>query len=202
MQGNLTTLLASGVTGVAAVCLAALALVQYTSPNALRARIRFLTAGSLLVVTVAILASGAAQYLVWRADPFTALLLPPHRPPSYIAIYLFMRLAAPYLISGAAGLLGWFALTRLNARRRGALAEDHEPALLFIGVFLSGHPGWIVYLPLLGSVYALILAAVTIRHGGGTRYPLARLWLPTALLGILLANLVLVRLAPWSALKL
>lgn len=202
MQGNLATLLASGVTGVAAAYLAVLTLLQYAAPNALRARIRFLTAGSLVVVAVAILASGAVHYLVWRADSFTTLLLPPHRPASYFVTYLFMRLAAPYLISGATGLLGWFALARLNARREGTLAEDHEPALLFIGAFLSGHPGWIVYLPLLGGVYALILTVVTIRHGGGTRYPLERLWLPTALLGILLANLVLARLVSWSALKL
>ncbi len=202
MQGNLTTLLVSGVTGVTAFYLAALTLVQYASPNTLRARIRFLTAGSLIVVTVAILVSGVVQYLVWRADPLTDLLLPPHRPASYFAAYLFMRLAAPYLISGVVGLLGWFALARLNALRGGALAEDHEPALLFIGTFLSGYPGWIAYLPLLGGVYALILAAVTIRHGGGSRHSLERLWLPAALLGILLANLVLARLAGWSALKL
>lgn len=201
MQGNFATLLASGVAGMAAAYLAALTLTQYASPNALSRRIRFVVAGSLIVVTVALLIAGAAQYLVWRADPFAALLLPPHRPVSYFATYLFMRLVAPYLLSAAAGLLGWFALARLNARRGGALASPHEPTLFFLGTFLSGYPGWVVYIPLLGGVYALFLVVATLRHGANVRYPLERLWLPTALLGILLANFVLPRLAWWAALK-
>lgn len=124
------------------------------------------------------------QWVAWAADPLGQYLLPPHRSASYFASYVFSRIFAPFLLSifaaAAAGSLAGY----LNRKFGGRFLEAAEPYLLGMGILLAGYPGFLMYGALLFLAAVILSLVFTVLRKGPA--PLYFLWLPTAILAILI----------------
>ncbi|MDP3991815.1 MAG: hypothetical protein Q8P66_02895 [Candidatus Colwellbacteria bacterium] len=126
------------------------------------------------------------QYTVWLGDPLTKLLLPPHQDIGYFAFYSLTRFFAPYLISLVFALLILWVAVAANKKSGGIFFEKGEPYLAATSLFLVGHPGWLIYLVALISVYFILHTSYFILRREATRLPLYHLWVPTAFFVILI----------------
>lgn len=126
------------------------------------------------------------QFMVWQNNPFSKYLLPPHASFQYFASYAFMHFWAPYLVSGIIGLMGFWVAGGLNKKFNERFFEREELYFLALGIFLTGHPGWVRYVIVVLLVYMLVSMShslVTIRHTPfviSQRSSFYYFWLPCA----------------------
>ena len=131
-----------------------------------------------------------AQYLVWRdSDNFTKFLVPPYKNITYVIGYHFMRFALYYAISLVMALIFLWATKYYNKKFGGKFFEPEEPYLGALSIFLLGNRewnyGWILYLVLL-LVFSAVGSAIFCNWlKKMERFPLYWLWLPTAILAII-----------------
>ena len=126
-----------------------------------------------------------AQYETWAGSEYTSAFLEP----GYFLPYVGLKFFAPPLIALLAALaLGWVA-TRLNRRFGERFFESDEFSALRLGVFLSGYPGFFLYLVLVFIAGILVSSAYLALKKG--RAPLYYLWLPLAVLAILIQTYAL-----------
>jgi len=147
------------------------------------------------------------QFFLWQNNELSQFLIPPHNGWNYFIFYTFTRFWLPYLVSGVIGLLGLLGCWQLNKRTNGRFFYKEEFYFLWIAVFLTGHPGWILYVVLLALVTLVYGIYTQIRTSGvlGTpdvRLSLYYLWLPTAIVTILLNQLLLINWEWYSKLLL
>jgi hypothetical protein len=138
---------------------------------------------SIAAVFLSDLYSTFLQYEIWKGNPVSSFLLPPHESWIYFASYAIPRFFSPLLISVAAAIVFKSTAEYLNRRFDERFLEKGEEWLLASGILLSGYPGFIVYIPLM-LVSALILSVFYSVLGKG-RAPLFYLWLPVAVFAIL-----------------
>ncbi|MEK7110781.1 MAG: hypothetical protein AAB867_02915, partial [Patescibacteria group bacterium] len=127
------------------------------------------------------------QHRLWAGNEFTKALLPPHQSIWYFIDRIIVReMVGPWFVALATAVLGFFALRWLNRRRGEVFFEKEEYLLFAVGIFLSGYPGLLIYavFMMLGGLIKTITYA-SFRWG---RAPLANLWLPLALFGILVKH--------------
>ncbi|MBI2011074.1 MAG: hypothetical protein HYS89_02530 [Candidatus Colwellbacteria bacterium] len=141
-----------------------------------------------------------AQYKLWSASPLTQLLLPPHQGIDYFLSFVISRLFLPYLISLAIALFMIFLLPRLNKKFDERFFETEEPYFAALAVFLVGHPGWLIYLVVLISLYLILHTAYFILRREAVRLSPYRLWGATALFVILINEYWLSQTNWWSRL--
>ena len=122
-----------------------------------------------------------AQFLAWHADTTLGVyLIPPYRGIGYFFRYAFVHFWLPYVISLLVALLFFIGAKWLNNRRNELLFEKEELYFLAIGIFVSGHPGWIFYLLIVFSAYLLASLISTLFYGPHTRISFYYFWLPCA----------------------
>jgi len=123
------------------------------------------------------------QYQIWKADPISKFLLPPHHGWDYFYSYAGQRIFAPWLISLLAAILISRLAEFFNRRFDERFFEKEEIALIRLGVFLTGYPGFLFYIVLM-FVAGLSLSLIysLLRRG---RAPLYYFWLPMATVAIL-----------------
>ena len=126
------------------------------------------------------------QYLLWSAGSLTQFFLPPYQDIGYFAFYSLTRFFAPYLISLVFALLILWIAIIFNKKSGGIFFEKEEPYLAAISLFLVGHPGWLIYLVALISVYFILHTLNLALRREATRLPLYHLWAPTAFFVILI----------------
>ena len=128
-----------------------------------------------------------AQFLMWHADAEgAARLLPPYHGMGYFARYAFVHFWLSYVISFVVARLFFAGAKWLNARRGGMLFEKEELYFLTIGLFVSGHPGWIFYVLLVFVAYLLVTLIVALFYGPHARVSFYYFWLPCAVIVIFL----------------
>ncbi len=129
------------------------------------------------------------QYRVWQASPLAALLIPPYQTLAYFAHYVFTHFFLGPLVALVASMLGWLSVRMLNRRVRGRFFESAESYLFAIGLFLSGHPLWIVY-ALSVFVLAIVVAAArfAFTRSKDVIFSFYYVWLPVALGTIIIST--------------
>jgi hypothetical protein len=147
----------------------------------------------LILVQIAGLAYlSRSQFLLWQEHPISKFLIPPYESLDYFIYYVGIRFWLPYLISLIVALLVlWIALI-FNKRKGGRFFQAEEPYLLALAIFMTGHPGWIIYFLLVLFVALLWGAVSNILFKKMERISYYYLWLPagaaTLILGKLLAG--------------
>lgn len=141
------------------------------------------------------------QYQAWQADPLGQFLLPPHRELSYFAAYAFVNFLAPYLVSFIAAFLLLAVMKKMNDKRDGVFFEKEEPYIAATALFLTSHPGWLIYLAAIIFAYLILHVFWVILRHEAVRLPLYRLWVPVAFFVILLNEIWLSNIAWWQLLR-
>lgn len=126
-----------------------------------------------------------AQFSAWQGNEISKYLLPPHAPIAYFARYAFSRFWMPYVISGAMAFLIFWAAWMLNKKFGERFFEQEELYFLALGIFLTGHPGWILYVLITLVTYALYLILTALYTKEMPRISFYYFWLPCAAITIL-----------------
>jgi hypothetical protein len=141
------------------------------------------------------------QFEIWQDDPLSKYLLPPYSPLNYLLLRSGFIFFFPYLLSLATALIFIFWMRHANQKHGGKFFEDEEPYLAGLGIFLSGHPGWLVYLTILIFFYSSLHLVRRLKGGKNIRISLYHLWIPAALFVILVNEFWLSRAFWWGLLK-
>jgi len=145
------------------------------------------------------------QYFVWKSDGLAQRFLPPYANLDYFIYYIRYHFFNPYLFSLAMGSLFFSGAAYLNRKFSGRFFETIEPYLMLTAIFLSGTPGWLVYVFVFLVVYLLASAGLTfyevvLRKQESPRLPFYYLWLPSAISTIIISKW-LVELPQWGIMK-
>jgi len=137
----------------------------------------------------------AGQYFAWKAaGPPLSYLVPPYQSIFYVVGYYFARFGMYYAFSLAVALFFLIAAVAYNRSFGGRFFEPEEPYLGALALFLLGNPEWhYLWIYYLGSVFAaalLGLIATGIAGKENARFPLYYLWMPLAIAGILVMQLL------------
>ncbi|MCL5733344.1 MAG: hypothetical protein M1334_01610 [Patescibacteria group bacterium] len=136
------------------------------------------------------------QYLDWSKDPFSRMFLPPYRNISYFLIYSLPRIIGPSLIALFFSLLLWRAAKKLNDGSEGGFFENPELKIFGLSVFLTGYPGFLIYLALLVAVFLIFNFIMSIYHiaikktaiKSLPKFSLYFFWLPVAIFAIIITS--------------
>lgn len=143
----------------------------------------FLSVGAMFLSALSLM---FLQYEIWKNNSVSAFLLPPHASWKYFASYVIPRFFSPLLISAVFALVLKTVSEFLNKRFGERFLEKEEGWLMATGIFLSGYPGLLIYMPLmLVSGLLLSVAYLMLKKG---RAPFFYLWLPVAIFAILLRS--------------
>jgi len=130
--------------------------------------------------------SAFLQYEAWKTNPMSVFLLPPHASWTYFAWYVIPRFFSPLLVAVISALILKIVSEFLNKRFGERFLEKEEGWLLATGIFMSGYPGLLFYVPLmLVSGLFLSIFYSALKKG---RAPFFYLWLPVAVFAILLKS--------------
>ena len=94
------------------------------------------------------------QYTVWKGDPLSQNLLPPHQPIGYFAKYAGVHFWLAPLLSSILSVAFYGFLTLLKKKNE-RFFEEGEMELGALTVFLAGWPRAVVFLPI---VFLAVLA--------------------------------------------
>ena len=138
----------------------------------------------------------------WQANGFTRSFLPPYTPITYFLLYSGFKFFFPYVLSLVVALLFIFWMKSANRKRGDVFFEKEEPYLAGLGIFLSGHPGWMIYLLAVVFCYLIIHLFQRLKGIKNKRVPLYHLWIPAGLFVILINAFWLSHCSWWLLLKL
>jgi len=131
------------------------------------------------------------QYESWSVNPLGKFYLPPHQGIDYFLFYTGTRIWGPWLIALAAAVLFGFLAHYFNRRFSERFFEQEEPWLFALGAFLTGYPGFLLYL--VGVLFFGVLLSISYSLFSKGRAQLYWLWLPSALFVILMVQFVIPR---------
>lgn len=149
--------------------------------------------------------SSYRQYHLWKGDVLTKGFLPPYQNFNYFIYYARYHFFDSYLLSLSMGILFFVGAEYLNRKYNGRFFETIEPYLLLTALFLSGTPGWLVYLVVFLALFLMLNFSLStfnfLRKKEMPRISFYYFWLPSALLTILISNRWLADLPQWQILK-
>ena len=169
--------------------------------SVLRRRYKQIFTLSLLAIFLVGLHMSFLQYKLWSGGSFTKLLLPPHDSLGYFFFYVLTRIFAPYLISLGAAFLFLFAAVRYNRKYNEQFFEKEEPYLGALSIFLTGHPGWLIYMITVIILYLLSHVFYYIFISKKQRLPMYYFWVPTAIFVIIISGYWLYGMSILQSLK-
>lgn len=134
-----------------------------------------------------------SQYFTWfYAGPPASFLLPPYESLWYVFSYHLARFGLMHGISLLTGLIFLAAAIRFNKKHDNLFFEKEEPYLGALAIFLAGTPGELYYFGGLVATYFLLHLGLRIvrRTKEEFRLPVYWLWLPLAILVIIIQTLL------------
>ncbi len=147
--------------------------------------LKFMMRGSVLAIAGIIGYTSYLQYKVWAESPFFGkYLLPPYQSGFYFIGYVGALFWAQWIFALAAAIFIPLLAYYLNRRAGERFFEPEELPLFALGIFLTGYPGFLVYLVVL-MVTGVLLSLYYVIRGLG-RAPLYYLWLPAALFAMIM----------------
>ncbi len=138
-----------------------------------------------------------SRYLGWSTGGgVSKFLVPPYNGISYVFGYELFRFLMYYLVALVAALAFLVSARRLNRRFKEKFFENQEPYLGALSIFLLGYPGWgYAWIYYVVAVLALaVLGSLVVSHllKKNERFSLYWLWLPVAILVILIKEFLVV----------
>ena len=151
---------------------------------------RYLLAFSSLVVFGACFYYARLHFLAWGANEIMRAFVPPYNKDGigYFLKFLFTELFNIYLISLAAAILFIFVLNYYNKKHGERFFYKEEVYFAGTALFIIGYPGIIYYLLGLLFLYLLLHIAGLATQGMGGQISTYYMWLPLALLVILIVE--------------
>ncbi|GEM_PF-1148683 len=151
--------------------------------------------GAWIFVGATALVLGAASYLSyhyyisWQQGTITKFLLPPYQSWHYFANYALMQFFVHYAVSFVVAVIMWALIKIANQRFQDRFMHPEEMMLFVTAIFLTGHPGWLIYLALLlgASVFLAGFHFWKVEHEE-RRVSLYFLWIPMAIVALLVAE--------------
>ena len=148
--------------------------------------LRILWIVAVLTIFGFLVSDSVAQYKLWGGSEMTKMFLPPHQSIGFFISYVGFRFFAPWILAFLASW-GISRLARkLNERFGERFFENEEIEFMALGIFLSGYPGFFVYLFLILTVGSLASVFYTIFSKG--RMPLYYFWMPLAISAIIIVK--------------
>lgn len=135
--------------------------------------------------------SSYVQYATWAEGGTARYLLPPYQGWDYFLFYVGSRLWAPWITAFLASLVVPRAARAMNRRYGERFFYEEEFGLMRLGTFLTGWPGFLLYIPLV-LFLGVVLSALYGFLGKG-RAPLLYVWMPCAISVILIVQFVIPR---------
>jgi len=89
------------------------------------------------------------QYRLWQANALSKFFLPPYQGWGYFFSYVGQKIFAPWLISLLAAIFISRVAVFFNKKYRERFFESEEIPLMVLGIFLTGYPGFFIYLILI-----------------------------------------------------
>src|SRR3989338_10454159 len=120
------------------------------------------------------------------ASKLSVFLLPPYKSWSYFISYVSWRIFLPLVLALFSAFVFKFVCEFLNRRFGERFFEPEEGWLLALGVFLTGYPGFIFYIPMMLVVGLFMSLFYSLFRK--ERAPLFYAWLPVAVFAILLTS--------------
>lgn len=126
-----------------------------------------------------------AQFIAWQSDALSIYLLPPYHSIRYFAAYAVFHFWAPHIVSGVLAVLIFWLAQAANKKFNERFFEKEELYFLPLGIFLTSHPGWILYVLIVLSTYVVYSALATLIFRRRERISFYYFWLPCAAAAIL-----------------
>ncbi len=167
-------------------------IIQLFRREWLAIKIKYFLGLSIIAVTAWSVFMSRAQYYLWQGSEMTKLFLPPHTSISYFIEYSFWNFWAPNLISFTIGLIFFWLAKYYNKRHEGQFFDSDELYIIWLSMFLVGHPLWIFYLLIFPVVIALVSIARIVIWKDNSKLPLYYFWLPIATFVILISKWLVV----------
>ena len=148
--------------------------------------LRILWVVSILTIFAFLISDSVLQYQMWQSSDLTKMFLPPHRSIGFFVSYVGFRIFAPWVLAFLAAFLVSRLAKKLNKKFGERFFENEEIELMALGIFLSGYPGFFIYLFLILLFGALAAAGYTIFSKG--RMPFYYFWMPLAIFAIIIVK--------------
>lgn len=126
------------------------------------------------------------QYELWGSGGFTKYMLPPYQGISYFLSYVGVRFWGPWVLAFLASVIVSRAAKYLNKKFGERFFENEEIELIALGVFLTGYPGFFIYLSLILVLGVMFSAAYQVLTKG--RLPLYFFWMSMAVFAIIIKD--------------
>ena len=145
--------------------------------------------GSIVLVFILLFYYSRRQFFAWYdSGPPAQYLVPPFSGIGYFLFYVLARFWAAYFVSFSISLLFFYAAKALNEKYGERFFYPEEYCFLAISIFLTGHPAWILDLFLVCVIYILVSGFKTLILRQKERISFYFLWIPVAILVILLSR--------------
>ncbi len=129
-----------------------------------------------------------AQYSLWQSIEPSKFLLPPYASISYFLQYAAWKFWVPYVLSFLIGLIFFLLAKKYNQHYGNQFFYDDELYVIWLSIFLVGHPLWIFYLPIIILVVGLVSGARSFIWKNNDKLPLYYFWLPVAIFVIIISK--------------
>ena len=126
------------------------------------------------------------QYEMWGSGGFTKYMLPPYQSIAYFLSYVGVRFFGPWVLAFLASVIVSRAAKYLNKKFGERFFENEEIELIALGVFLTGYPGFFIYLSLILVLGVMFSAAYQVLTKG--RLPLYFFWMSMAVFAIIIKD--------------
>jgi len=127
-----------------------------------------------------------AQFRLWESSEPSKYLIPPYNGWSYFIQYVGWHLYAPYIISLIIALIFFYLARWYNSRHDFSFFHNEEYYFIALSIFLSGHPGWIIYGALLMVVSMAVIAFRNLVLRKPEKFSLYYFWFPISAIAILI----------------
>lgn len=147
-------------------------------------KIRFFFWASIAVIGGLLLRASHIFFItgVHSPDLQTRFFFPPYQDASFLLLKLWNQFWLPYVLSFLVATI-FLLCIRFTKKSWVALRfERHEPYLIALGIFLTGHPFWVLYFFLTAFFYLGYTLGIRILSKKNLRVSFVHFWLPAALL--------------------
>jgi len=126
----------------------------------------------------------------WSQQLITQRLLPPHSPINYVLKYSWQHYWFEPIITILTAIIVFFGIYFLNKKFENHLFYDEEKYLAVLGILAIGWPNCLIFLCLVLFLGIIFHLGFLLFNKKGNRLPLIYLWLPCALLILLLGDII------------
>ncbi len=154
----------------------------------LASKVRYFLGFAVLVISVIASQMSWQQYSLWLGTEPSKFLLPPYVSIAYFLQYAMWKFWAPHIVSFLIGLIFFWLAKYYNKRRGDQFFYSDELYIIWLSIFLVGHPFWIFYLLIIFSVILIVSLIRSLIFKNNTKLPLYYFWLPIAAFVILISK--------------